>query len=185
LIIEQVLEARAGRARELRARGHLAHEVQHVAAAAARRDHRVDLVAVEQRSDAVAVPREQARQHRDEVGGHRALAHLARAEVHRRGEIEQEPGVDVAILVVLAHVRRLQARGDVPVDAAHIVVVLVLAQVGEVQAEAAEQRAVIAMQEAVKTAYDRPFQLLQKLFKIPRWLPGQVRGVSGGLECSA
>ena len=61
-------------------------DVQHVAPAAARRDHRVDAVAVEQRADAVAVPREQAREHRDELGRHRALAARPRAEIDRRAD---------------------------------------------------------------------------------------------------
>jgi hypothetical protein len=166
--VQQVLQARSRRARELRPRGHLAHEVQHVAPAASRRDHGVDLLAVEQRADAVAVAREQARQHRDEVGRHRALAHLARAEVHRGREVEQEPGADVAVLVVLAHVGRLQARGDVPVDVAHIVVVLVLPQVGEVQAKSPEKRSVVAVQQAVEPTDHRPLEFFQELLKFPR-----------------
>ena len=81
-------------------------------------------------------------------------------------QVEQEPGGDLAVLVVLAHVGRLQARGDVPVDVAHVVVVLVLAQVGEVEAEAAEQRAVVAVQQAVETADHRPLEPAQDRFRI-------------------
>jgi hypothetical protein len=193
--VQQVVEARAGAPLELGALRHAAHQVQHVAPAAARRDHHVDLVAVEERADAVAVAREHAREHRHEIVRHRALAHLARAEVHRRGEVEQEPGVDVAVLVVLAHVRRLQARGDVPVDVAHVVVVLVLAQVGEVEAEAAEEGAVVAVQQPVQTANHRPLELLQYLLKpvverrgaavTPRRLPGHVRAVSAARRSAA
>jgi hypothetical protein len=122
---------------------------EHLAPAAARRDHAVDLLAVVQRADAVAAPRQQARQHGDEVGRHVALPDVGRAEVHRLAQVEQEPGGDFAILVELAHVRRLQPCGHVPVDMAHVVAVLVFAQVGDVHAVAAEQRAVVAVQQAV------------------------------------
>ena len=77
-------------------------------------------------------------------------------------QVEQEPRGDLAVLVVLAHVRRLQARGDVPVDVAHVVVILVLAQVGEVEPEAAEQRAVVAVQQAVEPADHRPLEAAQE-----------------------
>ena len=53
------------------------------------------------------------------------------------------------------------ARGDVPVDVAHVVVVLVFAQVGQVQAGAAQQRAVVALQQAVEPADHRPLQAAQ------------------------
>jgi hypothetical protein len=107
-----------------------------------------------------------AREHRDEVRRHGAFTHLARAEIHRGRKVEQEPGGNLAVLVVLAHVGRLQPRGDVPVDVAHVVAVLVLAQIGEVQAEAAKQRAIVAVQDAVKTANHRPFEPLKDTFRI-------------------
>ena len=96
--------ARRGRSRcELRAlrpRQHRVQDVQHVAPAAARRDHRVDVVAVEQRADAVAVPREQPREHRDELGRHRALAARSREPKSTDGaQVEQEPRGDLAVLV--------------------------------------------------------------------------------------
>ena len=76
-------------------------DVQHVAPAAARRDHRIHAVAVEQRADAVAVARQQARQHgRRTRSTTAALLHVARAEVHRRAQVEQEPRGDFAVLVV-------------------------------------------------------------------------------------
>ena len=82
--------------------------------------------------------REQAREHRDQLGRHLVLAPRAGAaavsEMHRRAEIEQKPRRDFPFLVVFPDVGRLQARRDVPVDAAHVVVILVLAQVREIQA---------------------------------------------------
>ena len=91
---------------------------------------------------------------------------VSRAEIDRRAQVEQEPGGDLAVLVVVAHVGRLQARGDVPVDVAHVVVVLVFAQVGEVEAEAAEQRAVVALQQAVEPADHRPLEPPQELLRL-------------------
>ena len=161
---------------------HPVQDVQHVAAAAARRDHGVDVVAVEQRADAVAVAREQAREHATKSVDDAALAHVARAEVDRRAEVEQEPRRDLAVLVVLAHVRRLQPRRDVPVDVADVVVVLVFAQVGEVEAEAAEQRAVVAVQQAVEPAEHRPLEPPQDALRIAR-STGDVP--PGGSGCDA
>jgi hypothetical protein len=63
--------------------------------------------------------------------------------------------------------RRLQARGDVPVDVAHVVVGLVLAQVGQVEPAAAHQRAVVALQQAVEPPDDRPFQPAQQAVGLP------------------
>ena len=57
--------------------------------------------------------------------------------------------------VYCAHVGAVHARGHVPVDVAQVVARLVLAQVGEVDAGAAEQRAVVALQPAVE-APDAP-----------------------------
>ena len=144
-----------------RPREHLVEQVEHVPTAAPRLDDRIDAVAVEERAHAVAVAGEQAREHGDEIGRHRALAHVLRAEVDRRAEVQEEPRGDLAVLVVLADVGRLQARGDVPVDVPDVVVILVLAQVREVEAEAAEQRPVVAVQEPVETADHRPLEPLQ------------------------
>ena len=88
-------------------------------------------------------------------------AAVDRAEVHRRAQVQQEPGRDLAVLDVLAHVRRVHARGDVPVDVADVVPGLVLAQVGEVHAVAVEQAAVVALQQAVQPADDLPVEALE------------------------
>jgi hypothetical protein len=49
-----------------------------------------------------------------------------------------------------------------------VVVVLVLAQVGEVEPEAAEQRPVVALQQPVQTAQDRPLELAQQRLSFAR-----------------
>ena len=152
---------------------HPVQEMQHLAPAAARRDHGIDAVAVEQRADAIAVARQEARQHGDELGRHRALLQSLRAEIDRRAQVEQEPRGDLALLVVLAHVGRLQARGDVPVDVADVVVVLVLAQVGEIEPVAAEQRPVVAVQHAVQPADHRPLEPAQDRLRRSRRVSGR------------
>ena len=149
---------------DLRARRAVLHpvqEMQHLAPAAPRRDDRVHAIPVEQRADAIAVARQDARQHGDELGRHRLLLQVVRAEVDRRAQVEQEPRGDFALLVVLAHVRRGEARGDVPVDVPHVVAVLVFAEVGEVEPVAAKERPVVAVQHAVEPPDHRPLETAQ------------------------
>ena len=73
-------------------------------AAAARRQHGVDLAAVEQRADAVAVAREQARQHGDELARDRALGERFEPKSTLAEQVEQEPRRELAVFVELAHV---------------------------------------------------------------------------------
>ena len=54
------------------------------------------------------------------------------------------------------------ARGDVPVDVAHVVARLVLAQVGDIDPDAAEHRAVVALQLPVEAADHPPLQATQQ-----------------------
>ena len=96
------------------------------------------------------------------------LALVAGAEVDRAAQVQHEPGRHLAVFGEHAHVRRLQPRGDVPVDVAHVVVVLVFAQVGQVQAGAAHQRAVVALQQAVEPADHRPFEPAQRALDAAR-----------------
>ena len=138
-------------------------EPQDLDAAAAGGDRPLDPAPVEHRADAVAVARQQPRERRHEVDQHAPLQALGirGAEVDRRAQVEQEPRRDLAVLEVLADVRRVHPRRDVPVDVAHVVAVLVFAQVGEVDAVAAEQAPVIALQEAVEPADDLPVEALE------------------------
>ena len=117
---------------------------------------------------------------RHELGGHVALALLTRAEIDRGAQVQQEPGGHLAVFGEHAHVRRLHARRDVPVDVAHVVVVLVFAQVRQVQAGAAHQRAVVALQQAVQAADHRPFQAAQHMLGAVAPSRARRRGVAGG-----
>ena len=98
-------------------------QAQDLDPAAAGRDRALDLAAVEDRADPVAVARQQPRQRRHEVDQDRLAsgARGRRPEVDRRAQVEQEPGGDLAVLDVLADVRRVHPRGDVPVDVADVV----------------------------------------------------------------
>jgi hypothetical protein len=140
-------------------------QMQHVVAAAARGDHGVHARSIEHGADAVAVAGQHARQHGDKFGRDIALALLAGAEVHGRAQVQQEPGAHLAVFGEDAHMGLLQPGGDVPVDVAHVVMVLVFAQVGQVHAGAAQQRAVVALQQAVEPAQHRPLEAAQQLLR--------------------
>jgi len=68
-----------------------------------------------------------------------------RAEIHGRTQVQQEPRRDFSIFIVHPDVGRHETRGDVPIDVTDIVVILILAQIGQIEAEAAKQGLVIAM----------------------------------------
>ena len=138
-------------------------EPQHLDPPAPRRDRPLDLRPVEDRADLVPVPRQHPGQRRDDVHQHAPLQplRLHRPEVDRRAQVQQEPRRDLAILEELADVRRVHPRRDVPVDVADVVAVLVLAQVGEIDAVPAEQAPVVALEQAVQPADDRPVEALE------------------------
>ncbi len=168
-----------------RALHHRVHDVHDVAAVAAHGNDLVDLAAVEHRADAIAVAREQAREHGDELDRERLLANFLGAEIDRGAQVEQEPRGDLALLVVLAHVRRLQPRGDVPVDVADVVVILVFTQVRQVEPGAAEQRPVVAVEQSVEPADDRPLEPPEDAIRRRRRLGHGFRAVSRAPGCAA
>ena len=137
------LDAVVGRLEQLRQVGHrpsgrgllsvnVVDEAEHLVAAAAGRNRKLAVVVVEDSADTVPVSREQARHQRHEVDHDRLLATLLRPEGHRGAQIEQEPGRDLPVLRVLAHVWHVHPRRHVPVDMADVVRRLVLPQLGEV-----------------------------------------------------
>jgi hypothetical protein len=79
------------------------------------------------------------RESADKINQHIALLIIQRAKIHRRTQIQQEPRDDLAVFHILADVRRVHARADVPVNVADVVLRLILAQVGKIHAEAAER----------------------------------------------
>ena len=156
-----------------------------MAPAAPRRYHRVDAVAIEQRSDGVAVSRQQPRQNGHEIDGDGALLHPFGAETHRRAQVQQKPGGHVPVLVVHPHVRGLQPRRHIPVDMADVVVVLVFAQIGQVHTEPAEQAAVVAVEQTVQAADHGPLQPQQDLLRITRRLGHGPPAASREPVCAA
>ena len=165
--IEQRRQVGEGRARQARLLEQVVDQAQHLHAPAAGRDGALDAAAVEHGAHAVAVPGEQARQGGDEIDQHAAFNAGSRAEIDRRAEVEQKPGGDLAVFDVLAHIRRVHARGDIPVDVADIIFRLVFAQVGKIDPVAVEQAAVVALQQAIQAADDLPVQALQDALR--RW----------------
>ena len=106
--LEQRRQVGERRARQSRLAQQVVHEAEDLVAAAAGGDRALHLAAVEHRADAIAASGEQPGERRHEVDQHGPLHPLEvrGAEVHRRAEVEQEPGGDLAILDVLADVRR-------------------------------------------------------------------------------
>src|SRR4029453_13037507 len=137
--------------------------VEHVAASAARWNHRIDAVTVEQCPDAIAVTGQEARQQGDEFVRHRPLLHMG-AEIHGRAQIQQKPRRNLAVFVVYSNIGRLQTRSDVPIDVTDIVVILVLAQIRQIQPETAKQRLVIAMKQPIQATNHGPLQSPQYVF---------------------
>ena len=165
--LEQRRQVGERRGRQARLREQVVDQPQDVDPSAARRHGPLDLLAVEDRPDPVAVAGQQPGQRRHEVDQDAPLEPLGigRAEVDRGTEVEQEPRRDLAVLEVLADVRRVHPGRDAPVDVAHVVAVLVFAQVGEVDPVAPEQAAVVALEQAVEPADDLPVEPLEDAFR--------------------
>ncbi len=146
------------------------------------------VAAVQHGPDAVAAPGQQSGERRHEVDQDRPLlaVGLGRPEVHGRAQVEQEPGVELAILGVLAQVRRIHPRRDVPVDGADVVAELVLPQVGQVETVAAEQAPVITLEQSVEAADDLPVEALEDALRRGRRRSGAPSsGRSGPARCAA
>ena len=63
-----------------------------------------------------------------------ALRVAAGAELHAVRKIQSDQQVELALGVCLAHERLLQAGGDIPVDAAHVIAVAIRAVFVEIEA---------------------------------------------------
>jgi hypothetical protein len=59
---------------------------------------------------------------------------------------------------------RLQTRGDVPVDVTDIIVILVFAQIGQIEPETTKQGLVIAVKQPVQATNHGPLQSPQYVF---------------------
>ena len=120
---------------------------------------------------------QEPRQHGDEICRDRLLFSLG-AEIHRRAQVEEEPRGHFSVLIVYPDIRCLETRCDVPVNVTDIVVILVFAQIRQVQPKTAKQSLVIAVQQAIEATNHRPLQAPQNVFSF--------RGAScGGTEIFA
>ena len=130
----------------------LLDDAQHLRPAAARRDHALQPAVVEQGAHPVAVPGQQAGQHGHEIHQPVALQALGGAEIHDGLRSSRNQAVISRSSMYWRTYGRVQPGRHVPVDVADVVAGLVLAQVGQVQAEAIEQAAVVALQQAIQPA---------------------------------
>src|ERR1700674_1802637 len=145
---------------------HPVEQMQHLAPPAARRDDLVVTVAMKNCPNAIAVAGEQTCKYRNEFGRHLVLAQLLRPEVDRCAEVKEKPTGDLAVFLELTNMRGDQSGRDVPVDVANVVVRLIFAQVGKIQAEASQQRAIVALQQTVEAPHHGPLETAQKCFRI-------------------
>src|SRR5215510_4927297 len=86
------------------------------------------------------------------------------AEIHGRAQVQQKPRRNFTVFIVHPDMGRLQTRSDVPVDVTDIVVILILAQFGQIQTETAKQSLVVAMKQPVQTTNHGPLQSPQDVF---------------------
>src|SRR4051812_29927614 len=118
---------------------HLMKDVQHMTAARMCRDHRIDAFAIEKCADTISMATQHACKNCHKFDRYAAFFYVLGPEINRWTKIQQKPGAQVAFFVILTDIRRLHASSNVPVDVANIIVVLVLAEVGEIQAKSAKQ----------------------------------------------
>jgi len=83
-------------------------------------------------ADAVSPMAEKTGEGRDEFVGDLFLGATAMAELHRQCAVEKEPGCEISVFVVLANKWSVHPRGDVPVDAAYIIIGLIFAKIRDI-----------------------------------------------------
>ncbi len=149
----------AGRALVRRFGRERPEQAQHPAATAGGRAD--PLLAVTERDDAEPVPAAGGEPPDHERGplGHVGLAPIGRAEVHRRGAVEQQPRRQLTIRHVLADLRHEGSRRRVPVDPAHVIPRLVRSDPIELEAVPPTEAEVIATALPADTAVERELQL--------------------------
>ena len=139
---------------------HFANDAQHVAAAFARRDEFLHLVAEQQQADLVVVADGGEGEHGGDLGGEFALGLVARAEQAGAAHVHDEHEREFAFLDEFLDERMVHPRGDVPVNRAHVVAGLVFAHLVEVHALAFEDGMVLARErfghDAVRAQLDLP-----------------------------
>ena len=110
-----------GAAADRLARQQVAHDAQRVVAAAARGHVALDAVGEEHRAHPVVVGHRREGEHRRELRGVVALEQVREPNCCEPETSTSEQQGEVALLDELLDVGRAHARGDVPVDRAHVV----------------------------------------------------------------
>src|SRR5207249_829064 len=160
----------------------LVQDPKHLDATPARRYRTFDPGCVEGRSDAIAMSRQQARQHGGEVDEQITLAAVDGAEVDRWREIQKEMSVDLAVLDVLPHVVRVEPRGQRPVDLPDDIPEYVLADVSAVESPTLADRAVVAVKQTDQASDHGQVEALERaLRRGGRHVPAAARSVR---ECA-
>ena len=150
-------------------------QAEHPATTAGRRHDLVARRAEGDDAEAIAAPGGEPPDHERRALGDVRLATVRRAEVHRRGVVEQEPGRQLALRNVLADVRRHRSGGGVPVDLADVVARLVRPDAVELHAVPATETAVIATHLATDLAVHGDLELVDEPVR-DRAGPGSGRG---------
>ena len=99
----------------------------------------------EREEPGVDLIRERREQQRSGDEGERLFLRIVRrAELHRSRQVHRDDDVQLALGVGVAHVRRVEARRDVPVDTPHVVAGPVRQMLVEIEARAAQRARVRA-----------------------------------------
>src|SRR3569623_1066205 len=122
----------------------LADDPERVGAAFARRHEPLDAIAEQDQADAIVVSDRRHREHAGELCRERAFLNLAAPELARGRDVDEQPQLELALLAELLDERAAGSRRDAPIDRANLVARHVLADAVEVDAAAAERRAVRA-----------------------------------------
>jgi hypothetical protein len=120
------------------------HDPQHVAASLGRGNELLDRLGEEQQPDLVLVADRGEREHGRKLGHQRPFRLLSGAEPSGTAQVHHEHHGQLPLLAELLHERMVHPRGDVPVDGAHLVTGLVLANLVEVHPLPLEGRVVLA-----------------------------------------
>jgi hypothetical protein len=157
--------------------GDLADQATGVREPTAGRDAGDLLAGGDDRADTVAAATGEVHDRGDR--GHHEVTLLARggAEVQARGQVDHDPGLELAVGDGLADVRHGRARGDGPVHAAHVVTRLVGAGLPRFGTGAGHQAEVVALQEPVEPAahvqLEQPHPVLHPIPLKDRRRPGR------------
>ena len=103
-----------------------------------------DAIGEEDRTDPVVVAGGRQGEHGGHLGAELALGANPAAEPARRAQVHHEEHRQLALLEIALDVRGAQARGHVPVDGAHVVARLILADLRELDPAATERAGVFA-----------------------------------------